>query len=142
MFKQIQLTWTAGHEQVDDALGFCSKMRRLWCQRIDRLRTLSGVNFAITQQRSQSHLSQADSTLAKEMTAGCFQQFALNQVHGSLYLTLPMKYRNPRDKLPTAEIKLLARNEFVQVQQRAGRRSPGGPLSDIYSGWDVRSSHL
>ena len=40
------------------------------------------------------------------------------------------------------KIKSLPRNEFIQVQQCAGRRSPGGPLSDIDSGGDIRSGHL
>src|SRR5437773_6040759 len=63
-----------------------------------------------------------------------------NEYFTKLSLNIPMK--SPWEAAYTeCNNKLLPRNEFVQVQQCAGRRGPSGPLSHIYSGWDVRSGH-
>ena len=98
--EKVDVGRAAGHEKVNDALGFRRKMQSL--HRTDGLLSLGGEKFR-AQQGGQRERADAGSRAAKEMPAGHrLGEFLFQEIHSTF------------------------RNHFIDVQQNISDRRPCG----------------
>ena len=112
--EEIEMARCACHEEMDDGLGLAREVARMWRHGVDESR--SGLRtHSFCEQSRESHFSDANAAVAKEVTAGDIKTTMLKRVHAG-------------DQLLVTNSSMFIKARATAVQAARGRMVSAGPF--------------